>query len=53
MGKLKKRKDDNTIGKQMPSAYEMAKLQQEEGQIALEKAKKIERPVKYLLSKVI
>ena len=49
MGKLKKRKEDNTIGKQMPSAYEMKKLQQEEAKIVLEKAKKIERPVKYLL----
>jgi hypothetical protein len=53
MGKLKKRKDDKVIGKQMPSAYELNKLQQEEGQIALEKAQKMERPIKYLLSKVI
>ena len=48
MGKLKKRKEDNTIGKQMPSAYEAKKLQQEEAKIALEKAMKMEKPVKYL-----
>ena len=53
MGKLSKRKDDNTIGKQMPNAYEINKIQQEEGQIALEKAKEMKRPIKYLLSKVI
>jgi len=49
MGKLKKRKEDNTIGKQMPSAYEIKKIHQEEAKAALEKAMKIERPVKYLL----
>ena len=49
MGKLSKRKDEKTIGKQMPSAYEINKIQQEEGQIALEKAKQIKRPIKYLL----
>jgi len=51
MGKLKKRKEDKIIGKQMPSAYEITKIQQEEGKIALEKALKIERPVKYLLKR--
>jgi len=53
MGKLKKRKEDNTIGKQMPSAYEIKKINKENALIALEEAKKIERPVKYLLSKVM
>ena len=53
MGKLKKRKEDNTIGKKMPSYYELNKINKENALIALEEAKKIERPVRFLLSKVI
>ena len=51
MGKLKKRKDDNTLGKQMPSYYEINKINKEIAEKALEEARKQNKPVKYLIKK--
>lgn len=48
MGKLSKRKNNNTIGKSMPNYYELQRLNKMEAEKALEKAKQINKPIKYL-----
>lgn len=51
MGKLKKRKEDNTVGKQITTHYEMTKINQKAALKALEEARKQNKPVKYLIKK--
>ena len=51
MGKLKKRKDDNTVGKKITTYYEMTKINKKAALIALEEAKKQNKPVKFLIKK--
>ena len=49
MSKLTKRKSENQIGKQMPSYYELQKEAKQQALNALEVAKQLNKPVKYLL----